>query len=226
MIFSGAIKRMMERGLLALLTRWPVKLGSEFCCLFLHTHVVDADLTRRILLLNLGLSFFVWFLHTHGVDTDLTKKRDHKSCLWILVWVFVVWLGQIVLRCEIKKILHSERLDLPTRDISRLWSDLFTVYSQALVRRYNKGHHQSCSSFSIKVVVVRLGQIIFRCEIKKMLSRELYALPQIEITMLWSEISLLAHESWSMFLLFGMVTSFAGARSRKCWAESCTPCHR
>ena len=41
-----------------------------------------------------------------------------------------------------------------------------------------------------------------------MLSRELYALPQIEITMLWSEISLLAHESWSMFLLFGMVISF------------------
>ena len=153
--------------------------------MFLHTHVVDADLTRRILLLNLGLSFFVWH-------------------------------GRIVFRCEIKKMLHSERLDLPTRDITRLWSDLFTVYSQALVRRYNKRHHQSCSSFSIKVVVVSLGQIIFRCEIKKMLSRELYALPQIEITMLWSEISLLAHESWSMFLLFGVVTSFAGARSRKC----------
>ena len=41
-----------------------------------------------------------------------------------------------------------------------------------------------------------------------MLSRELYALPQIEITMHWSEISLLALESWSKFLLFGMVISF------------------
>ena len=86
--------------------------------------------------------------------------------------------------------LHSERLDLPTRDITRLWSDLFTVYSQALVRQYNKGHHQSCSSFSIKVVV-RPGQIGCRCEIKKMLSSERLDWPQIEITMRWSEICLL-----------------------------------
>ena len=56
--------------------------------------------------------------------------------------------------------------------------------------------------------VVWYGQIVFRYEIKKMLSRELYALPQIEITMHWSEISLLALESWSKFLLFGMVISF------------------
>ena len=87
--------------------------------------------------------------------------------------------------------LSRERLDWQTRDITRLWSDLFTVYSQALVRQYNKGHNQSCSSFSIKVVVVRLGQIGFRCEIKKMPSREPSALPQIEITMRWSDISLL-----------------------------------
>ena len=142
-----------------------------------------------------------WFLHTHGVDADLTKKRDHKSCSWILVWVFVVWLGQIIFRYEIKKMLSRERLDWQTRDITRLWSDLFTVYSQALVRQYNKRHHQSCSSFSIKVVVVRLGQIIFRCEIKKMLSRELYALPQIEITMRWSDICLLFTTTfWSEYV--------------------------
>ena len=99
MIFSDAIKRRMGRGLLALLTRWLVKLGSEFCCLFLHTHVVDADLTRRILLLNLGLSFFVWH-------------------------------GRIVFRCEIKKILHSERLDWPQIEITMRWSDLFTVLAK------------------------------------------------------------------------------------------------
>ena len=45
--------------------------------------------------------------------------------------------------------------------------------------------------WSDKVVVVRLGQIGFRCEIKKMPSREPSALPQIEITMRWSDISLL-----------------------------------
>ena len=49
-----------------------------------------------------------------------------------------------------------------------------------------------------------------------MVYSERFDWPKIEITMLWSEISLLAHESWSMFLLFGVVTSFAGARSRKC----------
>ena len=46
------------------------------------------------------------------------------------VRVFVVWLGQIVLRCEIKKILHSERLDWPQIEITMRWSDLFTVLAK------------------------------------------------------------------------------------------------
>ena len=118
------------------------------------------------------------------------------------------------------------------RDHHALVRDLFTVYSQALVRRYNKGHHQSCSSFSIKVVVVWHGQIVFRCAIKKMLSTETSALPQIEIAMRWSEICFLfttklwsdditrdiiniAHHSRSKLLLLGLVKSVSGARSRR-----------
>ena len=151
MIFSGAIKRMMERGLLVLLTRWLAKLGSEFCCLiFAHTccRCWSNQKSSQILLKNLGLSFFVWH-----------------------------------------------------------------------------------------------GRIVFRCEIKKMLSTETSALPQIEIAMRWSEICLLfktklwsdditrdiinpAHHSWSKLLLLGLVKSVSGARSRRCRAESRPPCHR
>ena len=104
MIFSGAIKRMMERGLLVLLTRWLAKLGSEFCCLiFAHTwcRCWSNQKSSQILLKNLGLSFFV--LH-----------------------------GRIVFRCEIKKILHSERLDWPQIEITMRWSEICLLFTAKL----------------------------------------------------------------------------------------------
>ena len=126
--------------------------------------------------------------------------------------------------------LSRERLDWQTRDITRLWSDLFTVCSQALVRRYNKGHHQSYSSSSIKVVVVRLGQIGCRCEIKKMLSNERLDWPTRDITRLWSDLFTvysqalvrqynkrhhhLAHHPRSKLLLLGLVKSMR-------WSDIC-----
>ena len=119
------------------------------------------------------------------------NKGHNQSCSSFSIKVVLVTccrLGQIGCRCEIKKMLSNERLDWPTRDITRLWSDLFTVCSQALVRRYNKGHHQSYSSSSIKVVVVRLGQIGFRCEIKKMLSSERLDWRTRDIARLWSDL--------------------------------------
>ena len=102
------------------------------------------------------------------------------------------------------------------RDHHALVRDLFTVHSQALVRQYNKGHNQSCSSFSIKVVVVRLGQIVLRCEIKKMLSSERLDWPQIEITMRWSDLFTVLAKLWSEHVsIYIMMKCLSVCLSRK-----------
>ena len=46
-VYRLATKRRMERGLLALLVSWPVKLGYEFHCLFFCKHTMTMLILPR-----------------------------------------------------------------------------------------------------------------------------------------------------------------------------------
>ena len=141
---------------------WPkieiTVLGSEICCCSSATHHRQEH--RRT-------NYFQ--ARQQEDDAQREARLADQMARQARVRVFVVWLGQIVLRCEIKKILHSERLDWPPIEITMRWSEI-------------------CLLFTAK---------------------------------LWSDditrdIINLAHHSQSKLLLFGMVISFAGARSRRC----------
>ena len=113
--------------------------------------------------------------------------------------------------------MYSERIDWPKIEITVLGSEICccssathhrqehrrTNYFQARqqeddAQREARLADQMARQARVRVVVVWLGQIVFRCEIKKMLSTETSALPQIEIAMRWSEICLLfTTQHWS-----------------------------
>ena len=123
---------------------------------------------------------------------------------------------QIIFRLDNKKMVYSERFDWPKIEITMLWSEIclhlgLSFCCLAWSNRFQVRDQEDAEHRDVRLATDRDRHSLVRVLLFGFCTRmvSMLILPRREITNL-------AHESWSDFLLFGMVKSFSGARSRRC----------